>query len=153
MLIDALERAISQKYPDSEGLISYISTNAEGVYLNEGLIRRGGLDRREVETTISDALKSTGFVESVYTHEQMVGDGPASDPYIDLFRNSFLSSRTPHLMVLPKKYVYVDLDPGGSGHGTPYDYDRHVPIIFMGEEINPGRYADPCGPEGKTPGF
>jgi predicted AlkP superfamily pyrophosphatase or phosphodiesterase len=29
-----------------------------------------------------------------------------------------------------------------ASHGTPYDYDSNVPIIFCGPEFKPGRYAD-----------
>ena len=30
-----------------------------------------------------------------------------------------------------------------AGDGTPYDYDTHVPVIFLGQGIRPGRYAEP----------
>ena len=25
-------------------------------------------------------------------------------------------------------------------HGTPYNYDTHIPLVFMGKGIQPGRY-------------
>ena len=28
----------------------------------------------------------------------------------------------------------------GTTHGTPYSYDAHVPLVFMGPGIRPGRY-------------
>jgi hypothetical protein len=28
-------------------------------------------------------------------------------------------------------------------HGTPYDYDAHIPVLFMGPMIKPGRYTAP----------
>jgi hypothetical protein len=54
-------------------------------------------------------------------------------------------------MALMKPYVYIDDRPGGTGHGTPYDYDRHVPLFFMGHNVTPGRYPDACGPEDIAP--
>ncbi len=109
------------------------------------------LERQEVEATIIDALLSTGLVEAVYTHSQLLSDKPSSDPYIELFRNSFFQPRSPHLIVLVKKYTYLEPYVGGTGHGTAYDYDRHVPIIFMGPDIEPGAYPDPCGPQDIAP--
>lgn len=50
-----------------------------------------------------------------------------------------------------KRYVYMDDHPGGTGHGTPEDYDRHVPLVFMGAAIQPGRYGRTCGPEDIAP--
>jgi arylsulfatase A-like enzyme len=29
----------------------------------------------------------------------------------------------------------------GTTHGTPYNYDAHIPLILMGRAIKPGRYA------------
>jgi hypothetical protein len=54
-------------------------------------------------------------------------------------------------MVLPKKYSYIDSRSGGTGHGTAHDYDRHIPIVFMGTGIEPGFYSDACGPEDIAP--
>ncbi|HTF64486.1 MAG TPA: hypothetical protein VK638_17525, partial [Edaphobacter sp.] len=28
----------------------------------------------------------------------------------------------------------------GATHGTPYNYDTHIPLIFMGPGVRPGRY-------------
>ena len=40
---------------------------------------------------------------------------------------------------------------GGTGHGTAYDADRHVPVVFMGRDIKPGRYAQESAPEDIAP--
>jgi arylsulfatase A-like enzyme len=29
----------------------------------------------------------------------------------------------------------------GTSHGTPYNYDNHVPIAFLGPGIKPGTYS------------
>ena len=148
ILETAVEQALEKQYPGVENLIadSFID-----IYLDEEVIQRHDLKRQEVETTMSYALLSTGLVESVYTHSQLLSDEPSDDPYIELFRNSFFQPRSPHLTVLVKKYTYIGVYPGGTDHGTAYDYDRHVPIIFMGPDIEPGSYPDPCGPEDIAP--
>ena len=146
---NALDRALADKYPGVEGLIAY--GTVRGVYLNRELIRGSGLEVGAVEETIIEALLATGLVATVYTRDQMISNDPATDPYIDLFRNSFASTRSPDLMVRHNENVYFDSAPGGTGHGTPYDYDRHVPIVFMGEGIEPGWYSEACGPEDIAP--
>jgi len=144
----AVEQALEKKYPGVENLIA---DSRRDIYLDEEVMQRHQLKRQEVETTIIDALLSTGLVEAVYTHSQLLSDKPSNDPYIELFRNSFFQPRSPHLTVLVKKYTYLEPYVGGTGHGTPYDYDRHVPIIFMGADIEPGSYPDPCGPQDIAP--
>ena len=146
---NAVERALRAKYPGATGLIAYFGDR--DIYLNQESIRDHGLERGDVEATIISALRSTGLVAAVYTREQLVGSKSVSDPYINLFRNSFESTRSPDLIIRHNENVYIDADPGGTGHGTPYDYDRHVPIVFMGNAIEPGWYFEACGPEDIAP--
>jgi arylsulfatase A-like enzyme len=34
----------------------------------------------------------------------------------------------------------------GTTHGTPWNYDTQVPLIFWGSAFKPGFYATPCQP-------
>ena len=151
VLEGAVEQALENRFPGVGGLIAHFARDTKDIHLNEEVMRRHQLEPREVESAIIDALLSTGLVEAVYTRSQLSSDEPSTDPYIELFRNSFFQPRSPHLSVLVKKYTYVEAYPGGTGHGTAYDYDRHVPIIFMGPDIEPGAYPDPCGPQDIAP--
>ena len=73
------------------------------------------------------------------------------DAQLRLFQNAFFQPRSPHLNVLVKPYVYLSSQPGGTGHGTAHEYDRHVPLVFMGNGIKAGTYADESGPEDIAP--
>jgi hypothetical protein len=149
VLTDAVNNILKERYPFAPNLIASFSN--PDFYLDLDAIRKAGLSRQEVEQVAIGALMSTGVVEKVYTHADMYWKPPGSDPYIDLFRNSFFASRSPHLMVLPKMYTYISTNVGGTGHGSPYEYDRHVPIVWMGPGIPPGRYEKPAGPEDIAP--
>jgi hypothetical protein len=50
-------------------------------------------------------------------------------------------------MLRLKEYFYLDGSQGATGHGTPYDYDRHVPVIFYGKGITAGLRERDCGPD------
>ena len=39
----------------------------------------------------------------------------------------------------------------GTGHGTPYNYDQHVPILLMGWGIQPGEYYGEATPADIAP--
>ena len=127
-------------------LISYFATD---VYLNEDAVRRHNLNWKEVEKTAIEALLSTGLVE-VSIRTTICAAPPVSDPYLELFRNAFYAPRSPHLNVLLKPEIYMNSAVGGTGHGTAYDIDRHVPVVFMGRDIKPGQYAG-SGPETSRP--
>jgi len=149
VLIKAVSEALRARFPGVEGLVA--NWQVPDLYLDEEVIQKNRLSLEEVEATAAKALTSTGWVEAVYTHSQLLKDGSPRDPYFQLFRNSFFQPRSPHVTARLKQYIYLDNRPGGTGHGTPYDYDRHVPIVFMGPGIKPGNYSQPCGPEDIAP--
>ena len=47
--------------------------------------------------------------------------------------------------------MYLTSSPGGTGHGSSYEYDRHVPVAFLGRGIKAGTYDGDTGPEDIAP--
>jgi predicted AlkP superfamily pyrophosphatase or phosphodiesterase len=147
ILKNAVQEALDRRFPGVQGLMAYFATD---IYFDEEVIRQNQLDRATVERTAIDALMATGLVEKVYTHSDLMTTY-SEDPQMRLFQNAFFQPRSPHLNVLVKKYVYLNSQVGGTGHGTAHDYDRHIPIIFMGAKIKSGIYQAECGPEDIAP--
>ena len=143
--------ALEKRFPEARDLVS--SYLAPDFYLNLPSIQRQGLRRRDVEQTLSDALIATGVVARVYTEASFAADPPpfAEDPYFDAVRRSYFASRSPHVIARLKEYTYLTSSPGGTGHGSSYEYDRHVPVIFMGAKVKPGTYAGDAAPEDIAP--
>ncbi len=46
------------------------------------------------------------------------------------------------LVVTLTPYSYWGRSGGSAEHGSPYDYDAHVPMIFYGAPFKPGKYAE-----------
>lgn len=131
-------------------LIAKTDLDVYSMYFDEDLIRQNGLSMRDVETAAAEALMSTGYVDRVYTRPELMDRSPAGDdPFLELHRNSFFASRSGHVVFRPKPYL--TFYPKGTSHGSPHDYDRHVPIIFAGPQIRPGTYSEACGPEDIAP--
>jgi predicted AlkP superfamily pyrophosphatase or phosphodiesterase len=147
VLESAVHQALDRRFPNAKGLIAYFSTD---IYFDEGALRQYGLDREVVERVAIDALMSTGLVEKVYTQIDLMS-GVSADPYLELFQNSFYQPRSPHLNVLVKKHTYLSSAAGGTGHGTAHDYDRHVPMVFLGAGIKAGKIDAQAGPEDIAP--
>lgn len=76
-------------------------------------------------------------VARVYTREQL-DNGVAGDFIARTEMNGYYPKRSGDIfVVLEPNYV-----PGshGTSHFSPYAYDRHVPVLFLGPGIKPGRY-------------
>jgi arylsulfatase A-like enzyme len=146
---DPVTRALEARFGAPNGLVARFSP--PDFYLDLEAMARRGWARREVEEVAEKALLDTGLVERVYTHERLLGAPPKDDAYFALMRRSFYEPRSPHLIVLLKDWMYLSDRPGGTGHGTPYDHDRHVPVVFLGSTVKPGTYPAACGPEDIAP--
>ncbi|HET6900243.1 MAG TPA: alkaline phosphatase family protein [Vicinamibacteria bacterium] len=146
---DPVTRALESRFGAQNGLVARYSP--PDFYLDLATIARRGWARREVEAVVEKALLETGLVEKVYTAERLLGDPPKGDPYFALVRRSFFEPRSPQVIVVLKDGLYLSDRPGGTGHGTPYEHDRHVAVVFMGAGVKPGTYPAACGPEDIAP--
>jgi predicted AlkP superfamily pyrophosphatase or phosphodiesterase len=94
---------------------------------------------------VTDAAMSVPGVGAIYWSEDLQNSAPTQDRIRAAVKASFLPSRSGDLYFVPKPYWLIDgspkdSHPGGTGHGTPYNYDQHVPVLLMGFGIQPGEY-------------
>jgi hypothetical protein len=62
------------------------------------------------------------------------------DAVTDAVRRGFYRTRSGDVMVIPEEfYIYST---SGTTHGTTFNYDTHVPVIFMGAGIKAGHYFE-----------
>ena len=144
-LTGPVDKALAARFPGATGLLT--DPDPMEYVLDRESIARQGLKVADVEDTIRGALLSTGLIEAVYTQAQLVGPRPKDDPFFDLHQRAFFAPRSGDLIARVKKYVYLGGYVGGTGHGTPHDYDRHVPIVFLGPGIKAGPRDVEAGPE------
>jgi len=116
-----------------------IDASDTAMVLNTELIASRKLSRGEVEQVAGDVLLLEPHVFRVYRRGQLLNGGIGSDPVDERMRNGYNETRSPDLFVLADPYWVAGL-PGGTNHGTPFSYDTHVPVIFLGAQIKPGKY-------------
>lgn len=144
-----VRKALAARFPGTASLI--VGDEPLEYVLDTASIARQGLNRGAVEATIREALLGTDLVDAVYTATELAGPPRPDDPFFELHQRAFFASRSGDLVARIKPYVYVGDRVGGTGHGTPHEYDRHVPIVFLGPGIAPGPRSTPCGPEDIAP--
>lgn len=134
-LFSTIDAALAAKY----GAGSWIVGNAGPVpYLNLNLIQEKKLTRAEVEHTAADAIRALPHIFRVYTRDQILHGAMPEDRFSTRVRNGYYPARSGDIMVLPEAYWIYEQK--GASHGTPFNYDTHIPIIFMGPNIVAGRY-------------
>ncbi|HVR30879.1 MAG TPA: alkaline phosphatase family protein [Thermoanaerobaculia bacterium] len=114
----------------------------EGFYLDRAAITEAGVDPGEVEAAIARELEGCDIVERVWTSAELEGaPGVDEDAFRTLYRRSYHPERSPDLMIQLVEYAI----PAGlvATHGSPYDYDRHVPVFLLLPGVTGARVADP----------
>jgi hypothetical protein len=101
-------------------------------------------DRRQ--DAVIQAVKDLGYVADVITLEKLAGP-EAADSFVAFFQHSYYPGRVRG--PLARHELFVRLTEGTHGgpevttHGSPYLYDRHLPLIIVGPGVQPGTWDDP----------
>ncbi|MCX6627415.1 MAG: alkaline phosphatase family protein [Candidatus Solibacter sp.] len=132
----AVQGALVKKYGAGEWVAGSFD---QEVYLNQGLIAQLKLDLGEVEREAARAIQALPHVSRVYTLQQMIQGGGVRDMVSQKVSNGFHLRRGPDVLAILDPYWIVGTGTGTS-HGSPYSYDAHVPVIFLGAGIRPGQY-------------
>ncbi|MBL8295457.1 MAG: alkaline phosphatase family protein [Bryobacterales bacterium] len=107
-------------------------------YLNYELIANKKLDPAEVREQAAHIVRETAHIYRVYTRDQLAS-GQTPDDLIDRrVRNGYHAQRAADLFIVIEPYWLFERS--GTSHGTPYNYDTHVPVILMGPGIKAGKY-------------
>lgn len=67
--------------------------------------------------------------------------------FVEFFARAYFPGRSGQIFIVPREGHYIaDRDPlYGFMHGSPWDYDVHIPLIFHGAPfIRPGTYGEPA---------
>jgi len=90
-----------------------------------------GVTSSAAQAVVKSALLRSPQVAVAWTRDELLGLVPANGRYLEEWRLSFNATRSQDVLFSPPPYV-VDRVPAGSNHGTPYDYDNHVPLVWFG---------------------
>ena len=105
------------------------------------------------------AIEAVPGVAAVYRAEELANRPATENPLLLAFALNYFPGRSGDLFIVPKLYWLMDNTPiggtrtSGTGHGAPYYYDQRVPVLLMGQGIQPGEYFEPITPADIAPTF
>lgn len=108
-------------------------------------------ERADFPESLALELEKTDFIRNAMTRANLEGDSPA-DGDLQLYRNGHVKGKTTDFPLWGKSRqlhpalfgIEVQFEPNTvfdaavGIHGSPYDYDREVPILFFGGGVAPG---------------
>jgi predicted AlkP superfamily pyrophosphatase or phosphodiesterase len=128
----AVVKELSATYSGADRLIS--AFEAPEFYLDYAEGERQGADAATLERAVARAALKQPGIARVYTRNQILAAGPTSDEFLRAIANGFHPGRSGdiYMVVKPNYFLWGEK---GTHHGTPYEYDQHVPLIFYGAGI------------------
>lgn len=116
-----------------------IATDYAVVLLNRQAFQKSALKPDSVLARFAKLALAQPGVASVDRYSTLIADS-ISNPIARRWAHQFPDKVNVEMIVTLKKYSTW----GGNeaSHGSPYDYDSHVPVIFAGFGVQAGRHAD-----------
>lgn len=112
------------------------NTSNSQLFLDHTIIKNLDLDLKTVEEQIAQEFMNYGYYERVYTaHQMWANDYTHGIPYI--LQNGYNQERSGDVLLVLKPGL-ISYSTTGSTHGSPYNYDTHVPLLFYGKGIKNG---------------
>ena len=132
----------------------------------ESSIGESSVFSKAVAHKVVKLSKKYDFVADAYSPTQLLSTKHTEDEFLQLYRNSYREDRIPRLpffslntfesalgkagvMLRLKKGSMINLGP--VSHGSPYIYDRHVPLYFFGAGVKPGNSLQPVSTKDVAP--
>lgn len=136
-LSQALDKALTDKYGAGHWVLASLE---EFVYLDRAFIESKKLKLADVQETAAKALLAVPHVDRVFTSEDLRHGRYNPDPIALRVAKGFNERRGGDLYLVFESYWLAGSNTSGTSHGMPFNYDSHVPLIFMGPGVKPGRY-------------
>jgi hypothetical protein len=147
-LLAACEEALNRAFGPLADSGRWIVRDDASILVHPAALVEKNLEAAGVEIVLRDALLKLDFVAAAYTRGQLAR-GEVND---ELGRQALLSfnpERSGDVYFITKPYYFNR--PSGSNHGTPYNYDTHVPLLWYGVGVKPGTYVARVGVDNLAP--
>jgi len=106
------------------------------LYLDDEKIAAAKIDPTKVEQALADALTDDDGIALAVATSRL--SSQQTNPLVAWVRNNHHVTRSGDIYIIQDPYWFLfDKGPVAAMHGSPWRYDTHVPIIFMGLGMKP----------------
>jgi len=139
-LSESINAALAEQLGE-KGLLQAIELPC--VYLNQGVLKQRKIPSERAEAIVAQAARQVPGVKAAFTRTELENGKSAQDPLFRKALNSFEGSRSGDVFVVLDAFAVPAESDTGTTHGSPWNYDAQVPLVFWGTGFRPGTYVDP----------
>lgn len=131
--IDSIDLLVQKDLNLNESCIM-ASSGYRGVEPNFEILNSFDTDTLKLINTIQYHLKKLDYVQETISFTD-IKNPESSKIFIEKTRNSHNSNHGYFIKIISKKNHLIGYNNHGTTHGSPLYYDTHVPLIFLGNNI------------------
>lgn len=139
----AVEEALSKEFGQDQW-VAYL--DEFGIYLNHAALKKHDVNVGRAEFAAAEAAAASPGVRAAFTRSQLSTGNLPESPLARKASNSFNSQRSGDVFLILDPYSVPVASETATTHGSPWNYDAQVPLIFWGSAFKPGTYAGPTQP-------
>ncbi len=123
------------------------------LWIDPAALEASGLDRVAVQEAAARALLREPGIHSVWTGAALARGEAGEGPLADWILASWMPGRSGDLFLVqePHWFLYPNPEAHASTHGSPWEEDRHVPLIFAHGGWVGRRLQRPAAPRDLVP--
>jgi predicted AlkP superfamily pyrophosphatase or phosphodiesterase len=135
ILFDSLRLNLKNLAGDIPGRDSLIlDYSGDQIKFNDDFISRNKLNKDSLLTVFTDFLSAQPGIAIALTSIELKAN-QYKYGVKQMMQNGFNASRNADIQFVTKPNWLIWYNKKGTSHGTPYEYDTHVPLIFYGWKI------------------
>lgn len=112
-------------------------------YLDADLPELAGARFVEAQGLVRDALLKDEAIYAAFTRAELTAGGNETELFVRM-RLSFNQRRSGDVLFCMKPYYIAGATT--ATHGSPWTYDTHVPLLWLGAGVRPGTYERAVSP-------
>jgi predicted AlkP superfamily pyrophosphatase or phosphodiesterase len=107
------------------------------LYLNDSLLTSKKVSVEDAYKVVRTALLPMDGIADVINLRD-IGHAPLNTYQLELYKNNINTKRSGDLQIITQPGWFAQSYATGTDHGTPYNYDTHVPFLLYGWGVNKG---------------
>ena len=132
---ELLDSLLRQEWGVTERLFEYSG------FLNYDAAAKRNISKDELEERVRQGLIAIDGIADVYFKREMTGEKKTARPYADRFMRSYFKDRGEDFQVRYDEHALPSSRETGTSHGSAYDYDNKIPLLFWGVPANVNRVS------------
>lgn len=134
ILIKNISNGLNEKFGKNKWIDCYTGNQ---FYLNRSLINEKGLDLDIVQNYLAGLLRITNGIAEVFTAHQLIEQEYSLDLENSVQKGFYPNRCGDVIFVLSPNWN--EKSSYAATHGSPYNFDTHIPLIWYGANINIGK--------------